>query len=239
MPGDKIILIVEDDTHFATALLNYTRSQHYKAIVAVRGDEGIQLAKTYNPLGILLDIQLPVKNGWEVMEELKKDSATRHIPVHIMSSFEAKKESLTAWRRRFYQQTHGLDQMSEIFRRIESVINREKSKVLIVEENPKHAQALCYYLSSYQVQSSITKSISESIEALQSEEVNCVILDMGLPETRNYDNLEQIKSTPGFENIPIIIFTGKSFSRTEEQRIKQYADSIVHQNGSFLSENSR
>lgn len=227
MPGDKIILIIEDDTHFATALLNYTRSQHYKAIVAVRGDEAVQLAKTYNPLGILLDIQLPVKNGWEVMEELKKDSATRHIPVHIMSSFEAKKESLTRGAVDFINKPVTLDQMSEIFRRIESVINREKSKVLIVEENPKHAQALSYYLSSFQVESSITKSIPESIQALHREEVNCVILDMGLPETRNYDNLELIKSTPGFENIPIIIFTGKSFSRTEEQRIKQYADSIV------------
>ena len=227
LPGDKIILIIEDDTHFATALLNYTRSQHYKAIVAVRGDEGVQLAKKYNPLGILLDIQLPVKNGWEVMEELKKDSATRHIPVHIMSSFEAKKESLTRGAVDFINKPVALDQMAEIFRRIESVINHEKSKVLIVEENPKHAQALSYYLSSYQVQSSIAKSIPESIQALQNKDVNCVILDMGLPETRTYDNLEQIKSTPGFENIPIIIFTGKSFSRTEEQRIKQYADSIV------------
>jgi CheY-like chemotaxis protein len=220
-------LIIEDDTHFATALLNYTHSQHYKAIIAVRGDEGVKLAKMYNPLGILLDIQLPVKNGWEVMEELKKDSATRHIPVHIMSSFEAKKESLTRGAVDFINKPVALDQMADIFRRIESVINREKSKVLIVEENPKHAQALSYYLSSYQVQSSIAKSIPESIQALQNKDVNCVILDMGLPETRTYDNLEQIKSTPGFENIPIIIFTGKSFSRTEEQRIKQYADSIV------------
>jgi signal transduction histidine kinase/DNA-binding response OmpR family regulator/CHASE3 domain sensor protein len=227
LPGDKIILIIEDDIHFATMLLNYTRSQHYKAIVAVRGDEGVQLAKTYCPLGILLDIQLPVKNGWEVMAELKKDSATRHIPVHIMSSFEAKKESLTRGAVNFINKPVSMDQMPEVFRRIESVINREKSKVLIVEENPKHAQALNYYLSSYEVKSSITKSIPESIQALHREEVNCVILDMGLPETRNYDKLEQIKSTPGFENIPIIIFTGKSFSRTEEQRIKQYADSIV------------
>jgi CheY-like chemotaxis protein len=226
-PGDKTILIIEDDTHFATAILNYTHTLGYKAVVAVRGDEGLQLAKTYNPLGILLDIQLPVKNGWEVMAELKKDAGTRHIPVHIMSSFEAKKESLQRGAVDFINKPVSMDQMSEVFRRIESVINREKSKVLIVEENPKHAQALSYYLSSFEVQSSITKSIPESIEALQREEVNCVILDMGSPEIRGYDKLEQIKSTPGFENIPIIIFTGRSFSRTEEQRVKQFADSIV------------
>jgi signal transduction histidine kinase/DNA-binding response OmpR family regulator/CHASE3 domain sensor protein len=226
-PGDKTILIIEDDTHFAGALLNYTRSQHFKGIVAVRGDEGIQLAKTYVPMGILLDIQLPIRNGWEVMEELKKDSLTRHIPVHIMSSFEAKRESLTKGAVDFINKPVAMDQMGDIFRKIESALSQEHSKVLIVEENPKHAQALSYYLGSFQVQSSIAQSIPESIDTLKKEEVNCVILDMGLPEMRNYDKLEIFKSTPGFENIPIIIFTGKSFSRTEEQRLRQYADSIV------------
>jgi len=226
-PGDKKILIIEDDTHFAGALLNFTRSQQYKGIVAVRGDEGILLAKTYNPLGILLDIQLPVKNGWEVMDELKKDPDTRHIPVHIMSSFEARKESITRGAVDFINKPVAYDQMADIFRKIESVLNHDNSKVLIVEENPKHALALSYYLGSFQVQSSITKSIPESINALKEEGVHCVILDMDLPEIGNYDKLEIIKSTPGFENIPIIIFTGKSFSRTEEQRIRQFADSIV------------
>jgi signal transduction histidine kinase/DNA-binding response OmpR family regulator/CHASE3 domain sensor protein len=226
-PGDKTILIVEDDTHFASALLEFTRSRHYRGIVAVRGDEGIQLAKTYQPMGILLDIQLPVRNGWEVMDELKRDPATRHIPVHIMSSFEAKKESITKGAVDFINKPVAFDQMSEIFGKIEAVLNQENSKVLIVEENPKHARALSYYLGSFQVQSSIVKSIPDSISALKKDEVNCVILDMGLPEMRSYDKLEVIKSTPGFENIPIIIFTGKSFSRTEEQRVRQYADSIV------------
>ncbi len=227
LPGDKIILIVEDDTHFASALLEYTRSQSYKGIVAVRGDEGIQLAKTYLPLGILLDIQLPVRNGWEVMEDLKKDPATRHIPVHIMSSFEAKKESISKGAVDFINKPVAFEQMQDIFRKIEDVLKRENSKVLIVEENPKHAKALSYYLGSFEVQSEIARSIPESIDALKKDDVNCVILDMGLPEMRNYDKLETIKATPGFENIPIIIFTGKSFSRTEEQRLRQYADSIV------------
>jgi signal transduction histidine kinase/DNA-binding response OmpR family regulator/CHASE3 domain sensor protein len=227
LPGDKTILIIEDDTHFASALLEYSRSQFYKGIVAVRGDEGIQMAKTYLPLGILLDIQLPVRNGWEVMEDLKKDPATRHIPVHIMSSFEAKKESITRGAVDFINKPVAFDQMQDIFRKIENVLKRENSKVLIVEENPKHAKALSYYLGSFEVQSEIAQSIPESIDALKKDEVNCVILDMGLPEMRNYDKLETIKATPGFENIPIIIFTGKSFSRTEEQRLRHYADSII------------
>ena len=118
-------MIIEDDTHFASALLEYTRSQYYKGIVAVRGDEGIQLAKTYLPLGILLDIQLPVRNGWEVMEDLKKDPATRHIPVHIMSSFEAKKKVISKGAVDFINKPVAFEQMQDIFRKIEDVLKRE------------------------------------------------------------------------------------------------------------------
>src|SRR5690606_14959752 len=85
-PGEKTILIVEDDTNFAMSLLEFTRKRGYKGIVAVRGDHALNLAVAYKPVGVLLDIQLPVKSGWEVMEELKANGQTRHIPVHIMSS---------------------------------------------------------------------------------------------------------------------------------------------------------
>ncbi|MEO8254236.1 MAG: ATP-binding protein, partial [Flavobacterium sp.] len=94
MPFDKVILIVEDDINFAKSLLKYTRAQGYKGIVCVRGDYGLNYALLYRPIGILLDIELPIKSGWEVMEDLKGNSQTRPIPVHIMSSHKLKQESL-------------------------------------------------------------------------------------------------------------------------------------------------
>src|SRR5690606_7795077 len=94
-PGDKVILIVEDDTSFAKALLQYTHQNGYKGIVVVRGDWATEAAEKYQPLAILLDIQLPMKDGWQVMEELKNNAKTRHIPVHIMSALEVKRESLS------------------------------------------------------------------------------------------------------------------------------------------------
>ncbi len=227
LPDDKVILIIEDDTHFAKALLEFARKQQYKGIVAVRGDTGIQLAKTFNPRGILLDIQLPVRNGWEVMEELKGDPKTRHIPVHIMSSFEARKESLSKGAVDFITKPVAFDQMPEIFKKIEHALYREFSKVLIVEENPKHARALGYYLGTYGIQPDVAGTIDESIHSLQKEKVNCVILEMGAMEQSGYEKLEKVKSTPGLEHISVILFTAKNFSRTEEQRIRLYADSIV------------
>jgi signal transduction histidine kinase/CheY-like chemotaxis protein/CHASE3 domain sensor protein len=224
---DKVILIIEDDTFFAKTLLDFTRKRNYKGLVAVRGDAGIEMAQKYNPLAILLDIQLPVKDGWQVMEELKANPLTRPIPVHIMSSLSAKKESLQKGAVDFISKPFALEHMKQIFEKIEFVLSKNPKKVLIVEENKQHAQALSHYLGSANLQTIVSSNISDSIDALQQKEVDCVILDMGIPDKTAYETLETIKKSEGLENLPIIIFTGKNLSKGEESRIKQYADSIV------------
>jgi signal transduction histidine kinase/CheY-like chemotaxis protein len=224
---DKVILIVEDDTGFAKTLLNFTRKRNYKGIVAVRGDVGIELANHYKPLAILLDIQLPVKDGWQVMEELKSNPLTKHIPVHIMSSLEVKKESLLKGAVDFINKPVALEHMAQIFQKLEHALTKGPKKVLIVEENKQHAQALSYFLSNYNINTQVANNVTEGIGALQEKEVDCVILDMGIPDKNAYETLETIKKSEGLENLPIIIFTGKNLSKGEESRIRQYADSIV------------
>jgi signal transduction histidine kinase/CheY-like chemotaxis protein/CHASE3 domain sensor protein len=225
--GDKIILIVEDDTSFAKILLDFTRKRGYKGIVAVRGDTGIELANLYRPLAILLDIQLPIKDGWQVMEELKSNPTTKPIPVHIMSSLEVKKESLLKGAVDFINKPVAMEHMQQIFQKLEHALSRHPKKVLIVEENKQHAEALSYFLSNYNINTEVAGDVTEGIDALQRKEVDCVILDMGIPDKGAYETLETIKKTVGLENLPIIIFTGKNLSKGEESRIKQYADSIV------------
>lgn len=226
-PGDKVMLIVEDDTGFAHALVDFTRRKGYKAIVAVRGDHGVELARRYLPAGILLDIQLPVKSGWEVMEELKKDKLTRHIPVHIMSSHSVKKQSISLGAIDFINKPVALDQMNSVFEKIEYYLNKDNKQVLIIEDNTKHAEALSYFLSTHNISARISANIEEGLETLQQKEADCVILDMGVPDMNAYSTLESLKKNKGLEHLPVIIFTGKSLSRGEEMRIKQYADSIV------------
>ncbi|NLR65496.1 response regulator [Chitinophaga varians] len=226
-PGDSIVLIVEDDTYFAKALLEFTRQRGYKGVVTVRGDMAGELARKYRPVGILLDIQLPVKDGWQVMEELKNDPVTRPIPVHIISSLEAKKESLMKGAVDFVSKPVTMESMQHIFEKLEFVLQRSTKKVLILEENAKHAKALAYFLGNYQVNSEISSTVTDGVQLLQQKDVDCVILDMGIPDQQAYETLETVKEIKGLENLPIIIFTGKSLSRAEEQRIRQYADSIV------------
>ena len=224
---DKVLLIVEDDSYFATSLLEFGRKKGYKGVISVRGDTAIGLAKTYHPIGILLDIQLPVKSGWEVMEELKKDPTTRHIPVHIISSFEVKSESLTKGAIDFISKPAASENMAAVFQRIEDVLNRSSKKVLIIEDNTKHAEALSYFLNVHHVRSEIAHTIAGSVAALHREEVQCTILSREDAGEADRESLDSIRKNPGLENIPIIVLTGKTISKGEEVRLRQYADSIV------------
>jgi len=162
--ADKTILIIEDDTNFAKSLLEFAHARGYKGIVAVRGDEGIELAKRFKPLGILLDVQLPVKSGWDVMDELKSDMQTRHIPVHIMSSHEVRKESLLRGAVDFINKPMAFEQMQEVFEKIEYVLQRDTKKVLIVEENTKHAKALAYFLETYNINTEVKESVGRALK---------------------------------------------------------------------------
>jgi len=224
---DKVILIVEDDTNFAKALLKYARLQDYKGIVAVRGDYALSAALQYHPLAILLDVQLPVKDGWQVMDELKANPKTKPIPVHMMSAMQVRQQSLMKGAIDFINKPVAMDQMTEVFKKIEEALQRSPQKVLIVEENAKHASALSYFLSNFNISLSVEDNVEDSVKALTSESVDCVILDIG-PDRRNgYKIIESIKTYEGLENLPIIIFTERNLSKSEELKIKQYADSIV------------
>lgn len=225
--GDRSILVVEDDNNFAKALLDFARQRGYKVLHTARGDEAFDLAVNFLPVGILMDIQLPLKDGLSVMDELKRDARTRHIPVHIMSSFEVRKESLTRGAIDFINKPVIFEQMNTILEKIERTINNEQKKVLIIEDNSYHAKALAYYLSSNSVTAEISDDVEKSADTLKKKEVNCVILDMGLPGLKAYEALDLVRQNAELEHVPVIIFTGQSLSRTEEQRIRQYADAIV------------
>jgi signal transduction histidine kinase/CheY-like chemotaxis protein/CHASE3 domain sensor protein len=224
--GDKVLLIIEDDTLFAGSLLEFTRKKGYKGIVAVSGDAGIRMARRFLPIGILLDVQLPVKNGWEVMDELKKDPHTRLIPVHIISSFEVKNESLQKGAVDFVSKPMAFENMDNVFERIEYYLNRSARKVLIVEDNSRHAQALAYFLGTHHVRMEIAGTIAESIGLLKKGETHGVILSRESGE-EGLDTLEMVRGNPDLADIPIIVFTGMNISKSAEARLRQYADSIV------------
>ncbi|MFT3910887.1 MAG: response regulator [Ferruginibacter sp.] len=226
-PVDRVILIIEDDIVFAGMLLEFTRKNGYKGIVAVRGDEGIELAKKYRPEGILLDIYLPVMDGWTVIESLKADKSTNRIPVHVMSSVDLKKRSLQAGAVDFLDKPLSTESMADVFRKIRQLGNDALKKVLIAEENEVHARALAFYLEANDIRAVIVNNMPGAVETLQSPEHDCVIINIGEAGVENYEMLAKIRSTAAVAGTAIIVFTGKTLVPSEEARIKRYADSIV------------
>jgi CheY-like chemotaxis protein len=178
-------------------------------------------------LGILLDLQVPVMSGWQVMDQLKEDSRTRHIPVHMMSSYSARNKSLSKGAVDFIDKPFAYEQLHDVLEKIEFVLQRKAKKVLIIEDNPKHAKALSYFLESFNISSELKSDIESGLQSLESKETDCVILDMGIPDKKAYEMLERFKADDRYSSVPVIIFTGKSLSMTEEAKIRQYADSIV------------
>ncbi|RMZ59849.1 response regulator [Chryseobacterium nematophagum] len=225
--GDKVILIVEDDVNFAKALLTYAHTQNYKGVVIDRGDKVLSAALQYQPSAILLDAQLPIKDGWQVMDELKSNIQTGYIPIHMMSALHVKEESLMKGATGFIDKPVAMNRMAPIFKKIEEALESQPQKVLIVEENTKHANALSYFLGNYHLTLSVENNAEDSIKSLLENNADCVILDTEKCKGKEAQIVQSIKSCEGLENLPVIVFTEHHLSQSEELRIKQYANSVV------------
>ncbi len=225
--GDSIILIAEDDVPFANILKDYAHKKNYKAIIDTKGNEATSLAIKYAPTAILLDIQLPVMDGWQILEALKKDQQTNKIPVHIISSLQAKQQVMKMGAEDFISKPVSPGQLNLLFQKLENALLNHPKKVLIVEENIQHAKALNYFLGTHGIMTQVTKSIEESVQKLSTTSTDCVILETDTSKDEIFTSLKDIKTTAGLEGLPIIVFTGKNLSITEENRLKEFADSIV------------
>lgn len=225
--GESKILIVEDDLSFVNILKDYAHKKNYKTIIATKGDEALPLAIKYKPTAILLDIQLPVMNGWQVMDALKNNEQTKRIPVHIISSLQAKQQGIDMGAVDFINKPVSPAQLNRLFQKLESALLNHPKKVLIVEENLQHAKALNYFLASHGIYTQVTKRIEESINILSANGTDCVILETDVSNDENFSSLKNLKNTKGMEGLPIIVFTGKNLSVADENRLKEFADSIV------------
>lgn len=227
-PNDKVILIVEDDITFVHTLIKYIHERGYKAIVAVSGANAITYATKYKPIGILLDVQLPVKSGWTVIKELKANPETKHIAVHVMSSLDIKaKDTIDMGAIDFITKPIADKEIEKVLNRIETVLKKIPKNILLVDNNEIHTIAISRFISDSSKRCITASSAKEAYGILNSEIIDCVVLDMGLPDETGYNVLEAIKKDNKLEKIPVIIYTGKSLSHNEEKKLKQYANAIV------------
>ncbi len=225
--GDEFFLVIEDDPHYALILLRLARDKGFKAIVASKGALGVSLARQYRPVAISLDIFLPDMLGWTVLDQLKLDPATRHIPVQIISMEEERQHGLA--RGAFSTLVKGptTSSLEAAFDRIKEFTVPRAKRLLIVEDNDIERQSIGELLGYHDIEIEAVGSGSEALTALLARRFDCIVLDLRLPDMSGFEFLERMREEPRLSEIPVVVFTGRDLSDAEQARLRATAKSVV------------
>ncbi len=226
-PGDRTLLIIEDDPHYASILMGLAREKGFKVMIAQRGSAGLALAREFQPTAISLDVFLPDMLGWTVLNNLKHDPLTRHIPVQIISCEEEQQHGLAHGAFGYLIKPTTMDGLAESFERLDQISLPHTKRLLIVEDNDTERQAISDLLGHSDIEIVGVATGAAALEALLSQAFECVVLDLRLPDMTGFELLDKIQAEPRLKGIPIIVFTGKDLSTQEEDHLRQTAKTIV------------
>ncbi len=225
-PG-RLILTIEDDPDFARALVDLAHELDFDCVVAHTAEEGLALAAELRPSGILLDIGLPDVSGLSVLERLKRDPATRHLPVHVVSALERSQVALELGAVGYLIKPATRDRLAAAIRQLEQTHARDVRRLLIVEDDRDLRANLQLLLARDQLEIVAVGTIADAIAQLDQSTFDCMVTDLSLPDGSGYDLLERMSNSDTGAFPPIIVYTGRALTRDEEQRLRRYSKSII------------
>ena len=227
MEGDKILLVIEDDNNFSKLLYDLAHERKFKCLIAGDGESGLHFADFYLPNAIILDIGLPGIDGYEVIDRLKKNHRTRHIPVHFISASDKTNDTMKKGAIGFLHKPVSTESLDEAFRKIENVISNPMKKLLIVEDEDLMRKSIRGLMSGDYIEIVEVESGEEAIEKLKSEKFDCMILDLGLKNMTGFELLELIKKDEAMNSLPVVVYTARDLTKDEDIKLQRYADSII------------
>jgi HAMP domain-containing protein/CheY-like chemotaxis protein/signal transduction histidine kinase len=228
--GDNVLLIVDDDPHYARVLLGLARDRGFKGIVANRGATALTLARQYLPTAITLDVFLPDMLGWTLLNSLKLDPATRHIPVQILSVAEERQHGLSHGAFSYLVKPGTTEDLENAFDRISSYVSPHKRRLLVVEDNDIERAGIVDLLLHDDIEVVAVATGAEALDVLNALEkgpVECCVLDLRLPDMTGFELLNRMQKDPSLRDTPVVVFTGKDLSREEETQLRSVAKSVV------------
>ncbi len=225
---DKTILIVEDDIYFVKILQNSAKSRGYKVLVAINGNEAVELAKKHIPTGIILDLHLPKKSGWEVLKELKDFAETKHIPVHIVSSQDldsrTTKESGAI---DFTNKPISDDNMQNVFRSLEEIASKETGKIALFSDKKEHALAMTEFLKERQIEIITFTPDSEIDNSISKNDFDAIIIDVDTRRAKVSNLLEKLTKVLPNKLMPVIVLSNTYLSSLDVKRINHYNEAFI------------
>jgi HAMP domain-containing protein/CheY-like chemotaxis protein/signal transduction histidine kinase len=226
-PGDRSLMIVEDDPHYARVLLGLAREKGFKGIVATRGSAALTLARQYQPTAITLDVFLPDMLGWTVLNNLKLNPTTRHIPVQIISVDEERSHALARGAFSYAVKPTTTEGLSECFDRIKKFIEPHVKRLLVVEDNEIERESIVALIQHDDIEIATAASGAEAMDKLLDMPFDCCVLDLRLPDMTGFDLLDKLQAEPTLRDIPIVVFTGKDLTSDEEIKLRTVAKSVL------------
>ncbi len=225
--GDAILLIVEDDSHYARILVDLARDKGFKALLAMRGDDALNLAKQYQPTAVSLDVFLPDMLGWNVLSQLKQNPLTRHIPVQIVSLDEDRQHGLARGAFAFVNKPTTREGIDEALSRIKDFAEPRRKRLLIVEDNAAEQMSIRELLGHDDIEIVNAGTGDEALSTLRDKPCDCVVLDLRLPDMSGFEVLERMRASDELADIPVVVFTGRELSAEEDAQLHTMARSIV------------
>ena len=226
-PDDAILLIVEDDPHYAGILCDLARDKGFKVLVASRGADALALAREYHPSAVSLDVFLPDMLGWTVLNHLKQDPDTRHIPVQMLTLDEDRHHGLARGAFAFVTKPTTPESLDQALTRIKEYATPQRKRLLVVEDNPAEQLSIKELLGYDDIDVKLVSTGGDALDIMQNEPCDCVVLDLSLPDMSGFDVLERLGDTPTLSDLPVVVFTGKELSPEEDARLRTLARSVV------------
>ncbi len=221
------MLIVEDDAAFAQVLCDVAREMDFQCLVAGSAEEGIALAAQFLPATIILDIGLPDHSGLSVLDRVKTDARTRHIPVHVVSADDYAETAYSLGAAGYLLKPVQREALVETFRRLEARLTRTLRRVLIVEDDPRQMESLRALLGGGEIETVGVGSAAECLALLGESTFDCMVLDLSLPDASGFSLLETLSREDRYAFPPVIVYTGRELTPDEEQRLRRYSKSII------------
>ena len=226
-PGDTVLLIVEDDPHYARVLVDLAHDHGLKVLVAMRGADALSLARDYQPTAVSLDVFLPDMLGWTVLSQLKQNPATRHIPVQIVTLDEDRQHGLARGAFSFMTKPTTTEGLQEALGKITDYVKPRRKRLLVVEDNAAERLSITELLGHDDIDIVTVETGGEAIALLRENPADCVVLDLRLPDMSGFEVLERIRDDADLANVPVVVFTGRELSPEEDAQLHTMARSVV------------
>jgi HAMP domain-containing protein/CheY-like chemotaxis protein/signal transduction histidine kinase len=226
-PHDSVLLIVEDDPHYARVLCDLSRDKGFKVLVATRGAEALALAREFHPTAVSLDVFLPDMLGWTVLNHLKQDPATRHIPVQMLTLDEDRHHGLARGAFSFVTKPTTPEGLEVALSRIKEYATPRRKRLLVVEDNPAEQFSIKELLGYDDIDVTVAATGEEALAAVSKDPFDCAVLDLRLPDMSGFEVLERFRDTPSLSDLPVVVFTGRELSSEEDAHLHTLARSVV------------